>query len=176
MKRMFLLASMVLVTACQTRSPDLTDATRKAIADSVDALSRGAFDAVRRRDAGAFAQNFSTGPDLRVVENGVVYTNRDAFRDSTAAFWSTFSAIEPTLSEMRTVVLGPDAASTVIPFSFTATTKAGKTAKGSGVWSAVFRRDSSGWTIVQTHESELNLAQLLSELMPPSPAAPATKR
>ena len=55
---------------------------------------------------------------------------------------------------LRTMVLGPDVAVTMVPFALTLTAKSGRQVTGQGVYTMLLQRRQDVWRILRSHESE----------------------
>ena len=161
-------AAVAVAIACQSKPAALSDADRAAVSDTVAAIVRGLFDAADHLDAGRLLSRYSTDPDVRVVDNGVVYPFVDRYRARTDSAYGQLRALEIKPSEIRTMVLAANAAATQVPFTFTATNKAGTTVGGAGVYSALLQKRGGVWKIVRSHESEQNVETLKAQLFPPA--------
>jgi len=117
----------------------------------------------------AFIERFSSDPDARYVENGVLYCSLDSLKAFADNFYGLLESLTNPIDALDVVVLGAESAVVTAPFHFTVKTKAGKEINGQGVFSAVVQLRAGRWQIVQSHESELNLAELMAAMAPPEP-------
>jgi len=163
----FMLA--LLAVSCQPQPVALTDAQKAAIADSAKAVVQDAFTGAQKLSGAAFIHPYSSDPDVRYVENGVLFPSLDSVKASGESFYGMLESLTNPIDAFDVVVLGPQAAVVTAPFHFSAKTKAGKEVKGEGVYSAVVQLRAGQWQIVQSHESELNLADVMTAMAPPKP-------
>ena len=166
MRRMTLIClAFLLATACQHQRPSLTDADRAGIADTVKKMVMTLFDAANHRDASRFVSLYAADPDVHPVGNGAIYPSLEAFRAGADSFYQAIAAFDAKPgSEIRTMVLAPDAAATQVPLIFTVTTKSGKQVSGQGVYTALFQKRGGVWKIVRSHESDQHLDQLQQQI------------
>ena len=164
-----ILVLALLAFSCQPQSAALTDAQKSAIADSVKAVVQEVFIGAQKLSGAAFIHRFSSDPDARFVENGVLYSSPDSVKAGADNLYGMLQSLANPIDAFDVVVLGAEAASVTAPFHFTVKTKAGKDVKGQGVFSAVVQFRAGRWQIVQSHESELNLAQVMADMAPPKP-------
>ena len=162
-----ILVMVLLAFSCQPQPAVLTDAQKAAIADSAKAVVQDVFTGAQKLSGEAFFHSYSSDPDVRYVENGVLYPSLDSAKASADSFYGMLESLTPRVDAFDVVVLGPEAAVVTAPFHFTLKTKAGKEVKGQGVYSAVVQLRGGQWQIVQSHESELNLADVIAAMAPP---------
>ncbi len=162
-----LLVLAFLAFSCQPQPTVLTDAQKAAVADSVKILVQDAFAGAQELSGADFLHPYSSDPDVRYVENGVLYPSLDTVRVIGDMVYGMLESLTNQIDAFDIVVLAPDAAVVTVPFRFTIKTKAGKEISSQGVYSAVAQRRSGMWQIVQSHESWRNVAEVMAALMPP---------
>jgi len=142
----------------------LTETRRAAIVDSVEQVVHGVLDAANHRDAagllGAYVE------DAVMAYNGVIYSTKDSYRAALDSVWQALAGVETRPMSLRTMVLGPDVAVTMVPFALTLTGKSGRQVTGQGVYTMLLQRRQDAWRILRSHESEQHLDQLLEQVMP----------
>jgi uncharacterized protein (TIGR02246 family) len=177
--RASLAAAALALTACQgstTKSDSagvmqsggavaMTPADMAAVTDTTKAIVNSVLDAAAHLDGQAYVKRFASS--AMVADNGNAYTTAllQAMADS---FYTNLSSLQPKVTDVHVTVLGPDAAAAQASFTFTMTTKAGKTANGEGIWSAVLKREAGTWAIVSSHESEKDNGAIMAALFPPT--------
>ncbi len=154
--------SLGLCAACGPAR--LTETRRAAIVDSVEQVVHAVLDAANHRDAAAFLGPYVE--DAVTAYNGVIYSTKDSYRAALDSVWQLFTAVEARPMSVRTMVLCPDVAVTMVPFALTLTTKAGQQVSGEGVYTMLLQRRQNGWRILRSHESEEHLDQLLQQVRP----------
>lgn len=142
----------------------LTETRRAAIVDSVEQVVHAELDATNRRDAAAFVGPYVD--DAVMSYNGVIYSTKDSYRAALDSVWSPLAGLETRPMSLRTMVLGPDVAVTMVPFAITLTSKAGRQVTGQGVYTMLLQRREAAWRILRSHESEQHLDRLLEQVMP----------
>lgn len=142
----------------------LTEAQRTAITDSVEQVVHRALDAANRRDAAGFLSAYEE--DAVMAYNGVIYSTKDSYRAALDSVWQAVSGVETRPMTLRTMVLGPDEAVTMVPFALTLSAKSGQEVTGQGVYTMLLQRRQGAWRILRSHESEEHLDQLLRQVMP----------
>ncbi len=131
------------------------------------------FDAASHLDAHAFVQRYAQDSAV-IVDNGLSYTPQ-TYVPAGEAVYKAISALQSKPSSFHIEVLGADAAAVTVPFTWTITSKTGKSVSGDGVWSGVLQRRNGSWAIISSHESETNLAALAAAMASPAPAPPSGK-
>lgn len=164
MTRTVLLLALGLPLACQSKPVVLSEAGRAAIADSVRAVVDNVFVSAARLDAAGLTRDFSTDPDARRAENGVLYLSVEQYRQMADSLYRLVSSLTPKRQQVHVVVLGPDAAAVTVPFTFTFRSKRGRTGGGDAVWSAVVQRRGGRWQVIQSHESLAEPERVMREL------------
>jgi len=154
MRRMILPLSLFVFAACQPATVELTDAEKATIADDVNAINAGFWDAWRAADFGRGMSYYYDSPDLAFAMQGVVdygYANVDAkYRPGMADVASQTI----TLTTSRTTVLAADVVCIMDGGTYTATDALGVTGPemGFAVTNIWVLRDGD-WKIHIGHES-----------------------
>ena len=162
---LFVATALLGSGACAPRAAPLTEAQRQGIADTAVALVRGAFlEGTNRLDVARAFRDYSFDPDVQVVVNGQVFPAVEDFRQAEAAAWRTFDSLEATPRQLRPVVLGPDAALVVAPYTFAAVPRGGRPIRGNAVATFVLQRRGGRWQVVHQHESVVDVARITREL------------
>jgi ketosteroid isomerase-like protein len=148
------------VTGCAPGRGSLSDAERRAIADTVEGLVRRAYD-VSGPSAGAADRLISLYADSgRVVSasGGQVLTSRDSLVDGIRYFWESTgrNMREPRWiwEQMVTDVLSPDAAVVTATYRVPHRTPRGEPHELAGAMTLVFARRGGRWAVVQEHLSD----------------------
>ena len=172
---------LVSLAACDSPPPEMTEADRTAIADSAKTVVQGVFANVNNRNLeGAFAV-YSTDADTRFVENGTTKTLA-ALKKDNVRFLAKAEAVKFTPTSMDVVVFGPDAALVSSNTKVAFTPNGRKPFYTTGAMSFVVQRRDGKWQVVQSHESELNVAGMdkaiaSAKAKPSKPAAkPVAKK
>ncbi len=166
MRRALFIAALLPLLACQPQPSALTDAERAAIAERVNALTTDVFESAAHLDAAAFVKGYGDDSTVRITENGVAYT-KTQYRALADSQYRTLQTISPINKRVAVTVLGRDAAIATVPFAFTATTKGGRSASTTGVWTGTFRKANGTWEIVASHESEPDIVGFMAALNGP---------
>jgi hypothetical protein len=145
------------LAACDSGPAPLTEEERTAIADSAKTLVQGVFANVNNRNLeGAFAV-YSSDADTRFVENGTTKTLAKLKKDN-VAFLARAERMKITPASMDVVVVGPEAALVSSNYRMSFTPNGRKPFSTTGAISFVVQRRNGAWQVVQSHESELNVA------------------
>jgi uncharacterized protein (TIGR02246 family) len=142
----------------------MTETRRAAIVDSVEQVVHGVLDAANRRDAAAFVGLYVD--DAVMAYNGVIYSTKDSYRAVLDSVWQPLAGAEVRPMTLRTMVLSPDVAVTMVPFAITLTSKAGQRVTSQGVYTMLLQRRQAAWRILRSHESEQHVDRLLEQVMP----------
>lgn len=155
-------ATMCLVTACRSGAESLSGAERRAIADSVEALMKGAYSFSDANDR-AVSRLLSLYPASgRVVSaaGGRMLTSRDSLAIGIGQFWEN---IGQRMQQPRwiwenvvTDVLGPNAAVVTATYRVPHLTPDGTPHELAGAMTFVFARRDGRWVVVQEHLSDRN--------------------
>jgi hypothetical protein len=167
-----LLAGPLLAVGCAREPQALTDADRRAIADTVEALVRRAYDLEAPKD-GAVRRLLSLYPDSgRVVSAsaGRMLTSRDSLATGIEYFWQSVGQRmqEPrwVWEQIVTDVLGRDAAVVTATYRVPHLTPRRSPHELAGAMTLVFARRGSRWVVVQEHLSDRPTAE--ADMSPPS--------
>jgi uncharacterized protein (TIGR02246 family) len=142
----------------------LTETRRAAIVDSVEQVVHGMLDAANHRDATAFLGAYAE--DAVMAYNGVIYSTQDSYRAALDSVWQAVAGLETRPMSLRTMVLGPDVAVTMVPFALTLSAKSGQRVTGQGVYTMLVQRRQGAWHVLRSHESEEHLDQLRQQVIP----------
>lgn len=142
----------------------LTETRRAAIQDSVEQVVRGMLDAANHRDAAGFVGAYVD--EAVMAYNGVIYSNKDSYRAALDSVWQPLAGVETRPMSLRTMVLGPDVAVSMVPFALTLSAKSGQEVTGQGVYTMLLQRRQNAWRVLRSHESEEHLDQMLRQVMP----------
>jgi ketosteroid isomerase-like protein len=163
------LAGLCCVASCtRTGSSAVTDAQRRAIADTLRALIVNAYDITKPGDAVSRLMSLypQRGPVIS-ASGGQVSTSRDSLEAGIRAFWENVgrNMRDPkwTWGPMHVDVLAPDAAVVTTTYRVPHLTPRGMPHVIAGAWTAVFQRRGGRWVIVQEHLSDV----------PESPVSPS---
>jgi uncharacterized protein DUF4440 len=155
-----LLLLALLSGACTHSRGSLTDAERRAIADTVEGLVKRAYD-VSGPSAGAADRLIGLyAGSGRVVSasGGRILTSRDTLVEGIRYFWESTgrNMREPRWiwEQMITDVLSPDAAVVTATYRVPHRTPRGEPHELAGAMTLVFARRGGRWVIVQEHLSD----------------------
>lgn len=154
--------------SCQPQQATITDAQKAAIADSAKTVVQEVFRGAQKLKGSAFFDRYLPDPDVRYVENGVLYpSSLDSLKAFADSFYGMLESLTNSIDSLNVVVLGAEASAVTVTFHFTVKTKVGKQISGQGIFTAAMQFRSGRWLIVQSHESEINFAELMAEIAPP---------
>jgi uncharacterized protein (TIGR02246 family) len=142
----------------------LSETRRAAIQDSVEQVVRGMVEAANRRDAAGFLGAYVD--EAVMAYNGMIYSTKDSYRAALDSVWQALAGVETRPMSVRTMVLGPDAAVSMVPFALTLSGKSGKQVTGHGVYTMLLQRRQDAWRVLRSHESEEHLDQMLWQVLP----------
>jgi hypothetical protein len=148
-----------LSVACGPASPrEVSEAQRRAIADTLTRLISSAYD-FSKPDAVARLMSLypARGPVVS-ASGGHLTTSRDSLEMQIREFWDNVgrNMRDPkwTWGERRIDVLSPDAAVMTWTYTIPHRTPAGMPHVIGGAWTALFERRDGRWVIVQEHLSD----------------------
>src|SRR5574338_480109 len=136
-----------LGAACGTAR--VSETRRAAIVDSVEQVVHGMLAAANRRDATGFLAPYAE--DAVMGYNGVIYSTRDSYRAALDSLWQGLSAVETRPMTLRTLVLQPDMAVTMVPFAVTFTAAPGQRVTSQGVYTMLLQRRENAWRVLRSH-------------------------
>ncbi len=146
--------------ACAPSRGSLTDAERRAVADTLEGMVKQAYD-LSAPTAGAVERLLSLYPDRgRVVSasDGRMLTSRDTLADGIRYFWESAgrNMREPRWiwEQMVTDVLSRDAAVVTATYRVPHRTPRGEPHQIAGAMTLVFARKGDRWVVVQEHLSD----------------------
>jgi uncharacterized protein (TIGR02246 family) len=155
-----LLPGLLLAAGCRVGGDALTEAERQAVADTLEALVRRAYD-LSGPTAGAAERLLSLYADSgRVVSasGGRVMTSRDSLADGIRYFWESTgrNMQEPRWiwEQMIIDVLGPRSAVLTATYRVPHRTPRGTPHELAGAMTLVFARRGDRWVVVQEHLSD----------------------
>jgi len=147
----------------------LTDARRSAVAHEAQAVAKRILDYSNQIDFARAMQDYSSDPDARYVENGVLFPSLDALKKEYDELGPTLEVLENVPDAYDVTVLGPEAAVVTVPVHLRIKAKGRPELKNHPyVWSVVVQRRNGRWQAVQTHESHVDYEKLVEALTPPA--------
>ena len=167
------LAAVIAFIACRTPdAANLSVTERAAIADTLSALVRAAYDLRQRDIVRGFMSLYPDSGRVVSASGGRVTTTRDSLEMGIRTFWETagrnMQNPEWKWGTPQVDVLSGDAAVMTTTYQVPHTTPAGAPHVIAGAWTAVFARRGGRWVIVQEHLSELPAAATATAGAPPT--------
>jgi ketosteroid isomerase-like protein len=149
--------SLVVAAACGGKAAEPSDVTRRALADTLTGLISDAYDFSRPGVAERMMELYADSGPVVSASGGTIVVGRDTLQASIATFWENVgrNMRNPVWKwgEIHVEPLGAGAASLTAAWSIPHIAPDSQPHVISGAWTAVFRRTSSGWRIVQEHLS-----------------------
>lgn len=144
----------ILCAACSTPAPDLTDADRAALADSVRTFAANMVATIDGHDVDGFIAYHRDGPDFAWATFGAM-TPLDSHHVSMKAYFPSEQGknVHFRLGESKVHVISRDAAVLTGIIHSTNVDSAGNPTTGHEAWSIVVQRFDGAWKVVQAHES-----------------------
>ena len=168
--RLAILFSVVVAAACRRGEPSLSDADRRAVADTLVKLVKHAYDLSGPNVA---ERLLSLYPDTgRVVSasGGQVVTSRDTLAAGIRYFWESTgrNMQQPRWiwEQMIVDVLGRDAGVVTATYRVPHRTPRGQPHEIAGAMTLVFARRGGRWVVVQEHLSDRPTAEVSMEPAP----------
>lgn len=143
-----LLSAVVLLNACTTPSPDLTEAERRAIVSSVSAAFDTLSKAIVAHDYDRVEGLLADGDDVALATDGVVTLGRPAIMAAFRADTSGTQYLEYRWENTRVRVLDRHAALHVTGFWERLLMKSGDTVEVQGTFTNGFQRIGDRWQVV----------------------------
>jgi ketosteroid isomerase-like protein len=167
-----------LLAACTADRASLTEAERRAVADTLEGMVERAYD-LSDRQAGAVERLLSLYPDSgRVVSasGGRMLTSRDSLADGIRYFWESVgrNMQEPRWiwERMITDVLDRNSAVVTATYRVPHRTPRGTPHELAGAMTLVFARRGGRWVVVQEHLSDRPTTEESAPGMPADGARP----
>jgi ketosteroid isomerase-like protein len=171
------LLAMFVMSACDSgsRSSELSESQRRAIADTIRTFMVTAYDL---SDSSKVVERlmslYPTSGRVISATAGRVTTERDSLEGAVSAFWTNVGQYmrgpKWEWGEMEIDVLSVDAAAVTATYTIPHHTPDGAPHVLGGVWTSVWGRRDGSWRIVQEHLSDMPrpLAEALERKMRPS--------
>lgn len=156
-----LVAGAILLGACGSRTEaPMTDAERKAIADSLRTMIVSAYDLTTPGDAVARMMSlYPPSGNVVSASGGRLSVSRDSLEAGIRAFWQYVgqNMRDPkwTWDDMRVDVLARDAAVVTATYHVPHRTPRGEPHTIGGALTVAFQRRGGRWSVVQEHLSDL---------------------
>ncbi|UCG89178.1 MAG: nuclear transport factor 2 family protein [Gemmatimonadota bacterium] len=156
MRRLILaaLAVALVATSCQPAASELSEAERTAIAETVNAINAGFWDAWRAADFDRGMSYYDNSPDLAFAFEGAVDYGYAEIEAKYLPGMAGVASQEITVTDSRTTVLAPDVVCIMEAGSSSATDTAGVTGpEGSFAVTSIWVLRDGEWKIHIGHES-----------------------
>lgn len=167
-----LFAALLLGWGCAPAAGSLSDASRAAIADTIRATVRDAYDLSKGDVVKRFMSVYPTQGRVVSTAGGRMTSTRDSLQMSINAFWDGVGQymIDPTWTwqRMDVDVLTPATAVLTAQYTVPHWTDRGAPHVIGGTWTSVWQRQPEGWRIVNEHLTDLPrpVAERLEATMP----------
>ena len=148
------LVAVLVLPACTptaTAPPELTDAERAAIADSVGDQSEGWRSAAERLDVPGVLAHYSTAPGNALIRADKILVSREALGNELAANYATFRSRVVTPRDQRISVLTRDIVAEAGTGDWVDTDTTGVVINEQYAFSRVWVREAGGWRIFHTY-------------------------
>jgi hypothetical protein len=168
---------MFVISACSgaTRSAELTESHRTAIADTIRTLLVTAYDlSDSTKVVDRLMSLYPSSGRVVSATAGRVTTDRDSLESAVTAFWTNIGQYmrgpKWEWGPMEIDVLSADAAAVTASYTIPHHTTAGAPHVLGGVWTSVWGRRDGSWRILQEHLSDMPrpLAEALERRMRPA--------
>lgn len=168
-----------LVVACSAPAPasDVSQAGATAIADTLRALVRDAYDLSKGDVVKRMMSVYPASGRVVSATGGRITTSRDSLQMAITAFWEGVGQhmVQPTWTwgPMEVDVLSSRAAVMSAQYTVPHWTDVGRPHVIGGVWTTTWTRDASGWHVVHEHLSDLPrpVAERMEATMTPKDSA-----
>jgi hypothetical protein len=153
------LIALLALAGCREGGTTLASTEQSAIADSLAAMFRAAYDLRQKDPIQGFMSLYPDSGRVVSASGGRVTTTRDSLEAGIRTFWETagrnMQDPEWTWGRPQVDVLSRDAAVITTTYRVPHRTPAGAPHVIAGAWTAVFVRRDGRWVVIQEHLSEL---------------------
>ena len=177
----FWLAAALTSAGCDERTPQLSAADSAAIADSLRALVRDAYDLSKGDVVSRMMSLYPSSGRVVSATAARTTTSRDSLQAAVNAFWDGVGQymVRPTWTwqAMQVDVLGPSTAAMTAQYTVPHWTDRGAPHVIGGAWTTVWERRSGRWVVIHEHLSDMPrvLAERLEATMTPMDSATAAR-
>lgn len=174
--------ALVLASAgCAERTSQLSAADSAAIADSLRALVRDAYDLSKGDVVSRMMSLYPSSGRVVSATAARTTTSRDSLQAAVNAFWDGVGQymVRPTWTwqAMQVDVLGPSTAAMTAQYTVPHWTDRGAPHVIGGAWTTVWERRGGRWVVIHEHLSDMPrvLAERLEATMTPMDSATAAR-
>lgn len=146
--------SAVREDAVKVSEVTVSDAERQRMEDSTKAWIAKVDKHQEAKDSAGLMDTYLPGPRIVAAANGQLFTVRDSSAAGISRFYQAVRAVTQDVGEPYIDVVAPGVAALTYPYTYTATSKKGKTWTVHGVYSAVLAERDGRLRIIQEHYSE----------------------
>ena len=145
------LAIVVLAACAPTQPPDLTDAQRTAISDTIRNESAGWKGAAERGDANAVMSYYSDAPGTTLIRSDQSLVSYEALKNSLLSEFRSVRSQTITPREQRIEVVTHDAAAESSVGDWVSTDTAGRVEKQQFAFTRLWARRDGKWRVVHAY-------------------------
>lgn len=148
------LASFILLSACDTKEPPLTNQEEEELTKEVDLAFEGLADASKTLDHEKYFSYFDTEKYTALNENGSVLHSFGTFKEiyqPQLAFIKSYQSLE--FSNVKIDVIDASTAVLVNEYQATVTLTSGETVTASGAGTQVWSKRTGAWKLVNVSSS-----------------------
>ena len=149
----FVLLLSIVVSACTTKCPPLTDAQKAVIEKQILEIWAKFQNSVENVDFDSFSSFFSSDEFITSFGSGVAFNSKAEYLDTVKARFSIRKSNELQQVTVKVSVLAEDLAlltrSCVLQINF----KDGSIRSLQAAVSVIFKKEATGWKIIHRHES-----------------------
>lgn len=153
---LLVMLSLFLVAACRNQCPPLTDLERADIEKQVQEQMKKNLISVSNLNAAEVLSQFSTDNFIAFCYAGPIVLSRSALGDSLETWYGQRKSISIDQLNLKVTVLSADLALVDRTSVNQRVLKNDSTVKYNFIGSYVFKKETSGWKLIHTHESRFN--------------------
>jgi uncharacterized protein (TIGR02246 family) len=139
-----------LAMGCAANQADMNESQRAQVREAVERRMQSFEAAERALNGEALIGHFAESPDFYLYNDGE-RLDRDAMAAGVRAAFPGLRSIEGGFSDLKVVVLAPDAALATTVFRETITDRAGSTTRQRGAATWLWKHDGGEWRIAYGH-------------------------
>ena len=160
-----LIGILIFTLSCRNEKSDLTIIDKESIVDSAKITVQKVFDLSNNLKFEDGLNYYSGDSDAYYINNGTILTLAD-LKESYRQIGSSVEILKNTIDDWNSTVLSENTVAFTLPVQLKIKLTGIPEYNGRLVWSGIVQNRNDKWIIIQSHESWLNCAEVISALTP----------